>query len=213
LLTENLKACKTSDDFSSIWESRPCPDDSGDVCEVPAPAAEQQNSAAADAFARARGRGASMSEEHTSFTARVRPATPPSPVDSTRGSLPPSSVSKREKDRLARTKSKAKVTVVDPLDAALEDFLGDNRRVRRDSEDIRLIFGRVFDPEKAAAELTARSNHVTRGNKLVVTEDSFGWDDDELDAPIEPEDVRRKVGSRTDGVPQFGILRKWKKDS
>lgn len=76
-----------------------------------------------------------------------------------------------------------------------------------------MIYGEVFDPEKAAAQQTARSQHFTRGNKLEPVEKTFGWDDDELDAPIDPEDVRRKIGRRAEGVPQFGILRKRNKGS
>lgn len=205
-LTDNLRACRTSGDFSTADESRPCPEDEGDACEVPEPSmVTPVNRAAADAFARARDRGASKSEDRTAFAAKVRPPSSGSPVEFTKESPTPHALD-------ARPGPSASSPAVDPLDAALDDFLGDDRRIRRDSEDIRLIYGEVFDPEKAAAQRSARTSQTSPKHRIVPADDSFGWDDEELDAPIDPEHVRRKIGSRTDGVPQFGIFRKRKKD-
>jgi hypothetical protein len=90
---------------------------------------------------------------------------------------------------------------------ALADFLGE-RGIRSESEDVRLIYGAVFDPEEAAAKQANTRNQIMRPVKVVPPEDSFGWDDDELDAPIDPEDVRRKFGSRISGVSHFGGMKR-----
>ena len=79
--------------------------------------------------------------------------------------------------------------------------------MRGDSEDMRLVYGDVFDPEEAAAKQAGVRNHITRPVKAAA-ESSFGWDDDDLDEPIGPDAVRRRLGSRAEGVPQARILRK-----
>lgn len=194
-LTENLKACVTSGGFATTTAvTGECTADLDGECEVLAPARRPtpspSSSAAADAFARARSRGNSDTTDRTRITARVRP-----PSTST----PPGIRNAAPSPRPSRES--------DPLDDALRDFLGE-RRLLRDSEDVRLIYGDVFDPEEAAAKHASARNMISRSVKAVETEESFGWDDDELDAPIDPEHVRRKYGSRSEGVPQFAVFKR-----
>ncbi len=101
----------------------------------------------------------------------------------------------------------------DRLDAALLDFVGETH-VRSPNEALELIYGAVFDPEARAAEFKqSERERISSGNHRAVVDEaapSFSWDDDALDAPIDPEDVRRRLGSRAVGVPQAAIMRRAK---
>ena len=215
-LSENLKACETSGDFARLGDSN-CRADRKAECEVlkvssPAPKAY----AAADAFAKARQRGTSHTADQTLITARVRPTTPLTPPRTSAQASPPAarrrtpepSARRRTPEPSPNSRSESKSSS-DPLDDALKDFLGE-RRVRRDSEDMSLVYGDVFDPEEAAKQANIR-NHISRPVRAVQPEASFGWDDDDLDAPIDPEDIRRKYGSRAEGTPPKSLKKRPKK--
>lgn len=51
---------------------------------------------------------------------------------------------------------------------------------------------------------------LNSGSQRAVSSTSprFGWDDEELDRPLDPDELRRRVGRRTDGIPQSAIFRR-----
>ncbi|MCB9507579.1 MAG: hypothetical protein H6700_07825 [Myxococcales bacterium] len=98
----------------------------------------------------------------------------------------------------------------DRLDAALADFLGSSRPPRGTRSELEAIYGAVFDPEARAAELARDPRTQLSGSQRAVSSTSprFGWDDEELDRPLDPDELRRRVGRRTDGIPQSAIFRR-----
>lgn len=146
---------------------------------------------AAGAFARARKRGNSGG-----------------PVATSHRGAAPTEVSERSVAGVSDSDANS-----DRLDAALIDFLGEDQPLRSANEELELIYGGVFDPDAQARAITEREKErLASGSYRAVGFDeeggAFSWDDEALDAPIDPDDVRRRVGTRTDGVPQFAVLRR-----
>lgn len=146
---------------------------------------------AAGAFARARKRGTSAG-----------------PVETSHRGAAPTEITDRS-DAVAT----GSPTHSDRLDAALIDFLGEDQPMRSANEELELIYGGVFDPDAQARAMSEREKErlASGSYRAVGFEDddgAFSWDDEALDAPIDPDDVRRRVGTRTDGVPQFAVLRR-----
>lgn len=206
-LTDNLSACSVSAGGSGARDS--CqPDPSPDTgCET-TPAAESARVTAAEAaFKAARRRGTV-----TQIAGRPHHDSPPGRdvgMSQTRPALQTGHGHRQRRAPAVAEESAPGPRRSDRLDEALRDFVGD------ESDDVapgrlEAIYGAVFDPEERAKELSRTSAERSASAIASASTESasFGWDDHELDAPIDPTEVRRRLGKRADGVPQFGIIRR-----